>query len=113
MTLHGIWISGAWVFKNKNINHHKLRFAIQNSLNAMPWLSARITNISLCTSTIVCNNQGVKYNIVCHPQLSIDPSNKKQYEHFQNALKPYNRNIFFTDDKPPLCVKSQDIDKVP
>eukprot|EP01084_Bolivina_argentea_P075929 137596_1 len=101
--LHSIFISGGWLLP-KSIDNKQLKFAIQNSLNVFPWISSRITSITNKDWTLNCNNQGIKFNIVCHPQLSIQNTdeNKTKYNNLQHALKPYNRNIFFTDDKPHM-----------
>eukprot|EP01084_Bolivina_argentea_P131719 232462_1 len=63
--------------------------------------------------TFYYNNQGIKFDVVCHPEFSLNPTNLSKYNNLQNALAPYNRNIFFTDDKPIASHEKKDYENVP
>eukprot|EP01084_Bolivina_argentea_P134744 237571_1 len=110
--VHSIFISGGWVL-NGDINYNKFKLAIEESLNVLPHFGGRISGLTDEKITFYYNNQGIKFDVVCHPEFSLNPTNIEKYNNLQNALKPYNRNIFFTDDKPLVFHDEKEYEQVP
>ena len=103
---------GGWVLP-RNLHTVQLRLALQNAVNVFPWFSSRIIDINNESWTMHCANQGIKMDTVCHPSLSIHPTDGTKYDELQRAVRPEHRNMFFTADKAHLIISKRHYETAP